>query len=163
VRLCCTGFPCRRLLSSETHSTFDIILSKGMEAAFQRSRTVPRPLVVARVACSLLTRPPARLLILTEYHTQAWQPASSNAVRRRGSIPRWVGLWAPESRTHFSRPWPASLLPRCPSHRPGRCCLRHNTGQRWRFWLDYGASETRSGAVGRVPKSRAHRDHDCAR
>ena len=44
----------------------------GMKAASERSRTVPRPLVVDRVACSLLLRLPARLLILTEYHTQAW-------------------------------------------------------------------------------------------
>ncbi len=44
----------------------------GMKATSERSRTVPRPLVVDRVVCSLLLRLPARLLILTEYHTQAW-------------------------------------------------------------------------------------------
>ena len=43
-----------------------------MKATSERSRTVPRPLVVDRVVCSLLLRLPARLLILTEYHTQAW-------------------------------------------------------------------------------------------
>ena len=33
---------------------------------------VPMEMHAARVACSLLARLPTRLLILTEYHTQAW-------------------------------------------------------------------------------------------